>query len=159
MSLLTLTDAQIEELLQCPKRVQNPGCRERQEGKHLRRDYRVTSTDERHEFILFTRQSTVIREGFSAGLRWRLKTGEEVILVRCNGADHPHTNVLERERFDAQFHVHRATESYIVAGKRVEGLASPTAAYSSLNGALHEVMRIANISGLNTEADESDLFK
>jgi hypothetical protein len=88
MSIPTLTDAQIEALLPTPKRVQNPRSREREEGKHVRRDFRVQSEDGRHEFVLFTRQSTVIQDGFSAGLRWRSKTGEEVILIRCNGADH-----------------------------------------------------------------------
>ena len=158
MSVLTLTDAQIDELLRTPKRVQNPASREREDGKHLRRDYRVASDDGRHEFILFTRQSTVIKDGFSAGLRWRSKTGEEVILLRCNGSDHPHVNALERDRFESEFHVHKATERYILAGKRSEGHAEPTDAFQTLGGALHEVMRIANISGLTSKADEDDLF-
>jgi Family of unknown function (DUF6978) len=158
MSVLTLTDAQIHELLRTPKRVQNPASRERVDGKHLRRDYRVASDDGRHEFILFTRQSTVIKNGFSAGVRWRSKTGEEVILLRCNGADHPHVNALERDRFEGEFHVHMATERYILAGKRSEGHAVPTGAFRTLGGALHEVMRLANISGLTSKADEDNLF-
>ena len=159
MSLITLTDTQIEELLRMPKRVQNAGSREREDGKHLRRDFRVQSDDDRHEFVLFTRQSTVIQDGFSAGLRWRSKTGEEVMLIRCNGSDHPHVNALEREQFDAQFHVHMATEKYILAGKRSEGRADPTDKYRTLAGALHEVVRLANITGLTTHADEADLFE
>ena len=158
MSVLTLTDAQIDELLRTPKRVQNPASREREDGKHLRRDYRVASDDGRHEFVLFTRQSTVIKDGFSAGLRWRSKTGEEVILLRCNGADHPHVNALERDRFESEFHVHKATERYILAGKRSEGHAEATDAFRTLGGALNEVMRIATISGLTSKADEDDLF-
>jgi hypothetical protein len=158
MSVLTLTDAQIAELLRTPKRVQNPASRERQDGKHLRRDFRVVSEDERHEFVLFTRQSTIIRNGFSAGLRWRSKTGEEVILLRCNGSDHAHMNALERDRFEAEFHLHRASERYILAGKRSEGHAEPSKAFWTLGGALHEVMRLANISGLSSKADEDDLF-
>jgi len=158
MSILTLTDAQIEDLLRTPKRVQNPGSREREEGKHVRRDFRVHSEDGRHEFVLFTRQSTVIPDGFSAGLRWRSKTGEEVILIRCNGADHSHVNALEREQFEAQFHVHKATEKYILAGKRSEGKAVPVDTYRTLAGALHEVLTLANISGLTSQADEGDLF-
>lgn len=155
MSVLTLTDAQIDDLLRVPKQVQNPASRERVDGKHLRRDYRVAS-DGRHEFILFTRQSTVIKDGFSAGLRWRSKTGEGVILLRCNGADHPHMNALERDRFESEFHVHKATERYILAGKRCEGYAETTDAFRTLGGALHEVMRLANISGLTSKADEDD---
>jgi hypothetical protein len=158
MSLVTLTDAQIAELLSCPKRVENPAARQKAEGKHLRRDFRVVSDDGRHDFILFTRQSTVISDNFSAGLRWKSKTGEEVILARCNGSDHPHGNSIEREGFGAQTHVHRATERYILAGKKAESFAQPTTAYRTLAGALHELTRLANVRGLETEPDEADLF-
>jgi hypothetical protein len=158
MSVLTLTDAQIEDLLRMPKRVQNPASRERQDGKHLRRDFRVLSEDGRHEFVLFTRQSTVVKNGFTAGLRWRSKTGEEVILLRCNGSDHAHVNALEGDRFEEAFHIHRASERYILAGKRSEGRAEATETYRTVGGALHELMRLASISGLNSRADEEDLF-
>lgn len=158
MSLVTLTDAQLAELIGCAKVVENPAARQRAEGKHLRRDFRVVSDDGRYEFILFTRQSTVITDNFSAGLRWKSKTGEEVILIRCNGSDHPHGNSLEREEFAPRSHVHRATERYILAGKKAESFAQPTAAYKSLSGALHELTRIANVRGLETEPDAPDLF-
>lgn len=158
MSLVTLTDAQIEDFVSCRKRVENPGSKVRTEGKHTRRDFRVHSEDGRHEFVLFTRQSTVINDNFSAGLRWKSKTGEEVILVRCNGSDHPHGNSIERDEFGAQTHIHRATERYIVAGKKAESFAKPTENYTTLAGALHELVRLANIVGLETKPDEPDLF-
>ena len=158
MSVLTLTDAQIEELLRMPKRVQNAASRERQEGKHLRRDFRVLSEDGRHEFVLFTRQSTIVKNGFTAGLRWRSKTGEEVILLRCNGSDHAHVNALEGDRFAEAFHIHRASERYILAGKRSEGRAEATETYRTVGGALHVLIRLASISGINSKADEEDLF-
>lgn len=159
MAVDTLTDDQIAELLTCPKRVDNPGSKPRAEGKHLRRDFRVSSTDERHGFVLFTRQSTVIPDSFSAGLRWKSKTGEEVILTRCNGSDHPHGNALEREQFGAQHHIHRATERYIVAGRKAESFAQPTNGYRTLEGALHHLTQLTNITGLNTKPDEADLFQ
>lgn len=159
MSLLTLTDAQIQEFLTCQKRVENPGSKARTEGKHVRRDFRVVSEDGLHEFVLFTRQSTVIHESFSAGLRWKSKTGEEVILARCNGSDHPHGNSLERQEFGAQTHIHIATERYIVAGRKAESFANPTTQYVTLTSALHELVRMANIAGLQTQPDEPDFFK
>ena len=158
MSLVTLTDAQIQDFVFCRKRVEKPGSKARIEGKHLRRDFRVVSEDGRHEFVLFTRQSTVINDNFSAGLRWKSKTGEEVILMRCNGSDHPHGNSIERDEFGAQAHVHLATERYIVAGKKAESFAKPTENYTTLSGALHELLRLANIVGLETKPDEPDLF-
>lgn len=158
MSLSALTDAQISELLTCPKRVQNANSKSRVDGKHSRRDFQVTSLDDRHHFVLFTRQSLVIGNSFSAGLRWKSKSGEEVILMRCNGADHPHGNAIEQIEFIAQAHIHLATERYIVAGKRAETYAEPTTQYSTLAGALHELTQLANISGLNTQPTEPDLF-
>lgn len=159
MSVETLTDALIAELMICSKRVDNPASKTRTEGKHIRRDFRVTSADGRHEFVLFTRQSTVIAESFSAGLRWKSKTGEEVILMRCNGADHPHGNALEHERFAAQTHIHRATERYILAGRKAESHAQPASAYSTLDGALHHLTQLTRIEGLSTRPDEADLFR
>jgi hypothetical protein len=113
MGIETLTDNKIAQLLATPKHAENPQAREKQEGQHLRRDYRIVSVDGEHRFALFTRQSTRIAEGFSVGLLWHAKTGEDLMLLRCNGSDHPHPNVLERERIEFQCHVHLATERYI----------------------------------------------
>lgn len=153
MGIETLTDEQIAQLLAVPKRVENPQARERQEGQHLRRDYRVVSEDGAHRFSVFTRQSTRIADGFSAGLLWHARSGEEVVLLRCNGSDHPHPNVLERQRIDFECHVHITTERYIQANRKPEGYAAATAAYRTLAGALHELVSRANIRGLKSEPD------
>ncbi len=153
MGLETLTEEKIAELLGSPKRVVNPQARERQDGKHLRRDYRVVSVDGNHLFSLFTRQSTKIADGFSAGLLWHAKTGEEVILMRCNGNDHPHPNKLEREHIAFCCHVHMATERYIQANLKTEAYAQETGAYRTLSGALHHLVEQAHIEGLKTEPD------
>lgn len=161
MGLETLTDEKITQLLLLAKQVENPQAREKTEGKHKRRDFRVVSEDGAHRFSLFTRQSTTIAEGFSAGLLWHAKSGEDLILLRCNGSDHPHPNVLERQRIEYQCHVHVVTERYIQANRKGEGFAETTHAYCTLAGALHELVRRANIQGLSTEADgpqTPDLF-
>lgn len=157
MALDTLTETDIADLIGEPKHVVRRG-QKRTEGKHVRQDYELVSDDERHRFVLFTRQSTVIPTGFSAGLRWCSKTGEEIMLLRCNGSDHLHVNAVERSRLDMAFHVHRATERYIQAGKRTESWAEVTKAYRSLSGALHHLVTLANIRGLDTAPDEGDLF-
>ena len=157
MGIETLTDDKIAQLLTAPKRVENPQARERLEGKHLRRDYRVASEDGEHRFALFTRQSTKISDGFSAGLLWHAKTGEDVMLLRCNGSDHPHPNALERERIAFQCHVHLATERYIQANRKSEGYAQETQAYHTLAGALHHLVQRAHIQGLKTEPDGAQL--
>lgn len=162
MGIETLTDAKIAQLLTVPKRVENPQAREKPEGKHLRRDFRVVSDDGEYRFALFTRQSTRITEGFSAGLLWHAKTGEEVMLLRCNGSDHPHPNVLEHERIEYQCHMHLATERYIQVNRKPEGYAQETQGYHTLTGALHHLVQEAHIQGLRTEPDgpqQSGLFE
>lgn len=67
MGIETLTDDKIVQLLGCPKRVENLQAREKSEGKHLRRDYRVVSEDGEHRFALFTRQSTRIAKASAPG--------------------------------------------------------------------------------------------
>ena len=155
----TLTDEQITALVAMPKRAENPNAKARSEGKHARRDFRVLSADGSHEFALFTRQSLLLPDGFSAGLRWLAKSGESIILMRCNGSDHPHTNGIERDRFESVYHIHHATERYLAVGKKSEGYAQQTREYRTLDGALHHIVRVCNITGLKTEQDEPDLFK
>jgi hypothetical protein len=157
MGIETLTDDKIAQLLATPKRVENPQARYKQEGQHIRRDFRVVSEDGEYRFTLFTRQSTRIAESFSAGLLWHAKTGEDVMLLRCNGSDHPHPNVIERERIEFQFHVHLATERYIQANRKPEGYAQETQIYHTLDGALHHLVQRAKIQGLKTEPDEAQL--
>ena len=69
----TFTDEQIAQLMALAKRVENPSAKSKNEGKHIRRDFRVVSSDGAHEFALFTRQSSLLPQGFSAGLRWLTK--------------------------------------------------------------------------------------
>lgn len=154
----TLTDAQIAELVTMPKQIENPNAKTRSEGRHSRRDFRIISTDGVHEFALFVRQSLLLPQGFSAGLRWLAKSGESVMLMRCNGSDHPHTNGIEHDKLESVCHIHQATERYLAVGKKSEGYAQSTREYRTPNGALHHIVRQCNITGLRTEPDEPDLF-
>lgn len=158
MSLETLNDERINELLTCLKRVNNPSVKEKLVDRDLRKDYRVSSLENQFEFILFTRQSTLIPESFTAGLRWKSKTGEEIILIRCNGSDHIHGNKLEQTNFGPACHVHIATERYILAGKKVESFAEVTNQYETLEGALNHLVKLANISGITTRPDQPRLL-
>lgn len=153
-----LTDEQINSLISMSKRVENPSAKSRTEGKHTRRDFRIKSLDDKYEFSLFTRQSTMIPDSYSAGLRWLSQSGETVMLVRFNGSSHPHSNTLESERFEFKPHIHQATERYLAAGKKDEGFAKVTKDYKTINGALHCLVKRCNIIGLTTQADEPDLF-
>ena len=162
MGTETLTDAVISDLISCAKRVENPKAKERIEGKHVRRDFNVISADAKHRFSVFTRQSSTISNAYSAGLLWHSKTGEDVILLRCNGSNHRHPNPLEGTRIDWQCHIHTATERYILAGKKAETFATETTEYNSLSGALHHLAQITNVQGFGSSADvdpQTDMFE
>lgn len=159
MTASNLTDEEITRLISLPKIAENPRAKSRTVGKHIQIDYRVISDDGKHEFAMFTRQSTVINDSFTAGLRWISKSGESVMLLRANGSSHPHSNKLEADRFEFQCHIHRATERYIAAGKKDEGFAEPTSEYKTLSGALDTLVKICNVTGLSTTPEERDLFE
>jgi len=69
----------------------------------------------------------------------------EVKLIRCNGWQPAHTNVLERQTFSG-FHIHYATERYQSAGLRAEKYAELTDRYDSLSGAIECLLHICNIA-------------
>jgi hypothetical protein len=147
------------QLLAMPKRVTNPRAREVADANHLkRRDYTVQSTEGSEDFVLFTRQNRTISDSFSCGLRWIAPGSEELILVRYNGPSHPHPNRLEGNRLDFVAHIHRATEKYLRANLKAEGFAAATTQYSTLMGALHELVSDLHITGLETNPDHPELF-
>jgi len=154
-----LTDERIYELLKEPKWVKNPKAREVPDAKHLRRDYKVSS-ETGEEFTVFTRQHQEMLDDFSAGLIWHPTTGDSVILMRCNGSSHRHTNHLEGSEFAAgNCHVHMATERYIDSGRSPEHFAQVTVSYSTLEGALHHLCKEGNIDGLDTSPELPDMFR
>ncbi len=140
------------------KHVENPRAKLRQDRRQERCDYRVVSEDGTHLFTLFTRQSTMLSESFSAGLRWHAKSGEEIILVRYNGGSHEHENDLEGDKISYATHIHRATERYAAMNKKVDAYAESSPRYGTLNGALHCLVKDCNIMGLSTEPEEPQLF-
>ena len=75
------------------------------------------------------------------------------MLIRCNGSDHLHPNVLEQELIEFRCHVHVASERYIQANRKAEGFAQASEVYRTLGGALHHLVQQAHIQGLKTEPD------
>ena len=97
-------------------------------------------------------------DDFSCGLQWLPAGGESLILVRYNGSSHEHPNRLENTRIDYECHIHQVTERYIQANLKPEGFAARTDAYTSCDGALHNLVNDCNITGIETKADHPELF-
>lgn len=159
MGIESLDDDKIAELLECRKRVTNPSARKKNKGKHLEKNYKVIdSATGDLSFNLYLRQNTLLDDDFSCGLSWNMPSGEVITLARYNGSSHAHPNHIEAEKLGYTCHIHKATERYILAGKKPEGYAEATTDYSTLAGALHCLVTDCNISGISTDPEHPDLF-
>lgn len=156
MSFESTTDDKIFNLLNCPKRVQNPQAKIKFKNGHSQVNYSVVSTDGSNlKFEVYKRQN--LREGmdddFSCGIAWLSPSGEMLTLKRYNGASHYHPNQLEKVNLGYNCHIHIATEKYIKANKKAEGFAEITEKYKTLEGALHCLVNDCNISNIQTNPD------
>lgn len=156
---ISLSDERIAELVTMPKRITNPKARQVPDAKHLKCDYKAVSVSGDEEFTIFVRQHREMLDDFTAGLKWHSTTGEVVILMRCNGASHPHRNHIEGTRFSpGNYHIHKATERYIDNGYEPEHFAEITNGYTTIEGAIHQLCVECNISGLDTTPESLNLF-
>ena len=159
MSFESITDDKIKSLLSCPKRLINPQARTKNKEGHEQVNYKVISIDSSdYQFELYKRQN--LREGmeddFSCGLSWIAPNGDTLTLKRYNGPSHNHPNHLENEKTGHKCHVHMATEKYIKANRKPEGFAEITERYKTLEGALHCLVKDCNISGIQTDPDDTN---
>lgn len=162
MAFESLTDDRIAELLNCPKRLNNPQSKSKNKNGHMQANYKATALDKTgHEFEIYTRQN--LREGmeddFSCGISWLPSNGETLTLKRYNGPNHGHLNYLENERLASQCHIHIATEKYIKANRKAEGFATITEKYTTLEGAFHCLVTDCNISGISNTPEITNQTK
>jgi len=144
--MMQLTDNEIEKLISESKTW--PGRHKitfKREAGHKRAGKELeTRSDNR--FNVFIRQNARDPLDFSVGLVYMDRTtGEKIHLLGCNGPSHRHPNKIEGNDVDFTFHVHQATERYIIAGKEAEGWASGTDEYKDLDSALAYFAKRANI--------------
>ena len=151
MNFDSLTDGDISALIQMPKRVVNPSAKWRAVRGSRQKSHKVQGED--RLFQLFLRQNEYDQRNFCCGLSVVKPDSQHLILLRYNGANHPHGDI------EYACHIHRATESAITAGLKAESFAAHTDEYSTLDGALFCVCRDANIEGLaGLKPDQPGLF-
>ena len=141
--------AEIENLINCPKRVLVPPKKQdRQEGAFWRNDMKLCESDSKLEFLVFMRKSDDFPENFSIGLRYQPNDGRpEITLLRCNGqhgiyngsksftSDHPH--------FD--YHIHRGSSIALDEGFKAEKYAEITNRYACYDEALIYFLEAINL--------------
>lgn len=152
-----MDDAQIERLILEPKRILQSGRWSTSLG-HKRKDYSIVSIDGANQYALFVRQNLRLLSAFSCGLIWAPKSPESLTLTRYNGCEHFHGNPIEGDSFGNQFHIHKATERYILLGRKAEHYAEITTRYSDLNGALLCLLTDCNIEHHDDSNPTPDLL-
>jgi hypothetical protein len=141
------TQAELDELITCPKEITEPPRRElRLEGSQRRNDMRLRSQGGDREYRVFMRMHDDFTENFSIGLVYLPKDGNgELVLLRCNGPHGEYNANFDPQHPHAEFHVHRASEDAIRAGFRPEKRADRTEHYASYSEALSYFLQEVNI--------------
>jgi len=155
-----LNDQKIEELIKIPKTIINPDAKARLKGKHEELNYDLIG-ENNNKFRLYIRQNTMegLEDDFSCGLSLRLSDGDYMTLIRCNGSSHTHQNIIEKTKIGYDFHIHKATETYIYNQKKVDGFAEKTDKYTTKNDALIYLIQNCNITGLDIFPEQKGLFE
>lgn len=157
MDIENLTDETIQFLIKEPKTVTDKKVKVTQKMKHNEKNLIAKSLDGKRTYILFVRQSLLVKNSFTCGLRLQRKNGD-IILTRYNGSDHPHSNTIEDEKFNSHCHIHIATERYINSGQKVEKYAEKTTRYENVNGALMCLLADCNVKGYPDDAKRLSLI-
>lgn len=159
MGVELITNELIEKLIKMRKVIQNPNVQFKNKERHQEKNFELQGEDG-YAFLLYLRQNKFpgMADDFSSGLSWSMPSGQSFTLTRYNGNSHNHLNHLEKERLGYVCHIHRASEEYILAGKKADGFAIPTNRYYTLDGALHCLIHDCNIFGIETKPDLPNLF-
>lgn len=154
---MVLADTEIGRLIELEKVVSNPKARRLEKRGSEQVNYEAeAATGEK--FRVYVRQNMRISEGFSCGLLYLTSSGELVTLARYNGSDHEHANPLDGGGpLPQACHIHRATERYMLAGRKAEHFAETTNRYTDLDGALRALIRDCNIKGLSDNGGDAQL--
>jgi hypothetical protein len=153
MGFESLTDNEIDRLIRAPKRAINAPqakVKRRANAQHEELVIKLVS-DEGEFFTFYTRQNLKLSRDFSCGLTWQGPSGE-VHLLRLNGSGHDHPPL------GVAFHIHKATERAIRDGRKPEAYAEVTTAYDSMDGAKHQLVAMAHITGISAPAPHPQLL-
>ena len=147
---VSLTNGEIQALIEEQKYInlefEELLSRMKNKNGHKEFDYIIPRKDG-SSFYLKLRQNRKNPLDFSAILGYSPKEINTVFkLIRYNGKSHEHRNVLDKEPAFYDFHIHKATERYQLAGRKEEFYAEITDRYSNLRTALRCLIDDCNVS-------------
>ena len=160
----TWTQAELDDLISCPKQVIDPPRKEmRSERGHQRNDMTLGSLNGEWRFSVFMRSNERFPENFSVGMIYdpRDEPGD-LTLLRCNGPHGEHDNSpMDDSQPHFGYHIHRAKADVINAGLLPQKFVELTDAYASFPEAVRHFLKLANIVGAETyfpTVDQLPLF-
>ena len=103
-------------------------------------------------FLIYQRQSLQDGLSYSCGIVYLPPGGPRLTLARYNGPSHQHGEIRYKP------HIHHATETAILAGRKPEHAAEETTRYESLEGALACLIEDFRLSGIRANPDHPSLF-
>ncbi len=143
----------LERLRDCPKRVTGWICQDREKPSHTESTCEAVS-DAGDDFLIYLRQSNILTDDFSCGIKWKTSDGEWIVLARYNGSSHVHTNRIDGEVFVQQCHVHHITVEAVQRGWSHENYAIATDLYSTLSEAKCLLAKEFNVHDLVPESSQ-----
>ena len=158
------TQAQLDALIVCPKRITvPPKTRMEQARGYWRNGMDLEAVDGSRRFRAYMRVNDAFPENFSIGLIVLPVDGaagdlrEEIHLLRCNG---PHEEVGSKEARPGMpgwhfgYHIHRAKADNMDAGMRAERGAETTSEYGSFSEALSFFVKTCGVQGAKAYLSE-----
>ena len=156
MEIRHYTETELSVLREMPKRVTNPGARWSEKPRarpvHRQRNLQlVGSEDEQKRFQIYQRQNLEDESDFSCGIIYLPRGPSPLTLARYNGPSHVHGEI------DYRPHIHQATESAMIKGRKAESEAIETDRFESLEGALACLLADFVVRGLTAQFDQPRL--
>ena len=125
--------------------------------KHIEATCEAIS-DSGDEFQIYMRQSQLLVDNFSCGIKWQSPEGELVTLARYNGSSHTHENKADGRKIINACHIHQITVEAVLQGWDHENYAIATDLYSDLDGAKLALSADFSIIGLTPDSEQLEIW-
>ena len=149
---LEISNDDLEAYRAVSKRITNPRTLWRdKQGGHRQRNFNAESQDGRR-FLVYLRKNLHDERDFSCGLTLIQTEGKTLSLIRYNGSNHVHGDILYK------CHIHRATAEALKSGRKADHHAKETNRYNSLDGAFVCLIEDCGVYSRFSRQDVKDLF-
>jgi hypothetical protein len=152
-----ISDDLLTRLRYCQKTVTKWIAVNRPKLKHIESTCEAIS-DGGDEFQIYMRQSQILVDNFSCGIKWKSPDGAWITLARYNGSSHTHENKADGRKIVHACHVHQITVEAVLQCWDHENYATATELYSDLDGAKLALSADFSINGLTPNSEQLEIW-